>query len=1096
MQSRKHAFIRPKAVLPLALTAVLSLVTASAATAADIQVLYSQPIPGTMPQFGSVPFPNNLYYDGGAPAAGDGTLINQDGGNPDGYEAFGIEIDVLPMQDRALMAGLDRLDGFGVTTPVWFFLDGPIDESSLPGVPVPNQGRVQTAPSAADTVFLVEVGSVPAEIIPAKFAFDFDVLVPNTLALVPLEGTVLKPNTDYAAVIRKGIKGIGGKVVSTTAFEAAKSGPILSAAVSYVTGMLAVPSDEILGMTVYTTQTTTVTLANIRTGIVDACTPVIDFSGGLVFPSDTFFGPGVAPSVATVASGYYESPRLQGLDPTASSHRDGSGGSAENDLPFGTFSEIDDEQFEDLGSNGGGCDLTVVGTPDGLPDIVDIDPGTPGVLDMAAVPVSIAVPVGVAPAEGWPVVIVQHGLGGHRSTTLAFAEAAAAAGFAVIGIDAVDHGLRWDETDTEFNFTGALGSDGLPDGSLGDAVNFGFFEAFSSLAVIRDNFRQTYTDLMMLARLLSLEEFDSLPDVDLDGGNIYYIGLSLGGLMGSGTTPFVPEIRGVVLDAPGGQLSTELFLNSTIGSGAFALLQAVYGLDPNNVNADFSFFSALTQHVLDAGDGTVTAPHFFQDPFATPFRAMNVVLLEDMNDAVVPNQSNEAIAVAAGFELFDPHVQNLVETARPLPVVATTGFVEGNLNSGATTAAVFQVGPAVHAVITEGTASIGLVTGFSHIDEFRNADLQSTFPALMRPVRIKFPGLLGDVLDWFDDIVVGGEPGRFAYTGAQLNHNSSENQQLAEGETAVRFFDRTLNAAGSASYQEPTLDVSMLVRKNSVAGRMTISRSTLATTADAADGDMPPLATLATPSVLPFFASVQRPDAPTYEGIDLTIEYSDAELAASGCVEGELFVARFNQLSGAYDRLPTVMNAAGNEATVSGVQGADGTYAVMCDGSGLPFNAKAAGKKLKLSFSDDAGVLQKGLTKGSIVDSTGTLVIDPTAGAIEVLVYEDRDTILFQETMDSLCWTAKSASKFRFDPAGCGAPGSFQKSSLSGKTKNGVTTYKFTIKVEGALGIETLTAGGGGSQVRLTADAVRYNTTGGRCKGKATKITCSKYDTD
>ncbi|TFH21176.1 MAG: hypothetical protein E4H03_11045, partial [Myxococcales bacterium] len=188
MQSRKHAFIRPKAVLPLALTAVLSLVTASAATAADIQVLYSQPIPGTMPQFGSVPFPNNLYYDGGAPAAGDGTLINQDGGNPDGYEAFGIEIDVLPMQDRALMAGLDRLDGFGVTTPVWFFLDGPIDESSLPGVPVPNQGRVQTAPSAADTVFLVEVGSVPAEIIPAKFAFDFDVLVPNTLALVPLEG--------------------------------------------------------------------------------------------------------------------------------------------------------------------------------------------------------------------------------------------------------------------------------------------------------------------------------------------------------------------------------------------------------------------------------------------------------------------------------------------------------------------------------------------------------------------------------------------------------------------------------------------------------------------------------------------------------------------------------------------------------------------------------------------------------------------------------------------------------------------------------------------------------------------------------------------
>lgn len=1078
----------------VSLLAALSVTAAGSAAAQDIQVLYTEPVPGVMPQFGSVPFPNNLYYDGGAPGAGDGTLINQDGGNPDGYERFGIEIDVLPLQDRAVLAGLDRLDGFGVTTATWFFFDGPIVESTLPGVPVVNQGRVQTSPSAADTVFLVEVGSSPAAFVPAKFAFDFDARIPNTLAIVPLEGTVLKANADYAAVVRTGLAGDGGNLVSTPDFEAAKSGPILSAAMAYVTGTLGIASEDVLGMTVYTTQTTTATLAAIRTGIVDSCTPAIDFSAGLVFTADTFFGAGQAPSVATVASGYYESPRLQGLDPTDSSHRDGSGGAAENDLPFGPISEVDDEQFADLGSNGAGCDLTVPGPPDGLPDVVDIDPSTPGVLDMAEVPVSIAVPAGAAPAAGWPVIIVQHGLGGHRSTTLDLAETAAAAGFAVIGIDSVDHGLRWDETDNDFNFTGAPGADGLPDGSLGDAVNFGFLEAFSSLAAIRDNFRQTYVDLMMLVRLLSLDAFDSVAGVDLDGGNIYYIGFSLGGLMGTGTTPYAPEMRAVVLNAAGGQLTTELFTSSTIGLGAFALLQAIYSLDPNNVNESFSFFTVLNQHVVDAADPTVNARHLFRDPFATPFRPMNVLLLEDMNDTVVPNQSNESLAVAAGFELFDPHVQNLVETARPLPVVSTPGFVEGNRNSGATTAAVFQVAPAVHTSFVDSTASISLVPRFSHIDEFRNADLQSLFPLLPRPVRVKIAGVSSDVLDWFDDVVTGGEPGRFTYTGADPTHHSVENQQIETATNTYRFFDRTMNADGAAPYGEATLDATITIDKNAVAGRMTMSRSTLGATADAADGDMPPLATLATPSVLPFFLSVQRPDAPSYEGTALTIEYSDAELGASGCAEGDLFVARFNVLAAAYDALPTSVAESTNEVTVEGFQGGDGIYAVMCDGSGLPFNTAIAAKKLKLSFSDDPAKAQKGQGKGSIVDPTGTLSILPTLNPIDVTVYEGGDTVLLQETMPTACWSSKSASKFQFDPASCGEPGSFDKSNLTGKTKDGVTTYKYTIKFEGALGIETLTTGGGDTQLQLTIDGAGFNSTGGRCKVKSTKIICSKYN--
>ncbi len=1092
----------PRAPLSCCAAAFLLLVTAAGALAATpVQVLYTEPTAGTMPQFGTVPFPNNLYYDGGAPGAGDGTLVNEDPGNPNGgYEAFGLETTVLMLQDRAIMGGLDRLDGFGVTTPIWFFFDGDIDESSLPGIPKVSNGRVQVIPSAADSVFVVEVGSSPAAFVPVKFRFDVDTRIPDALAIVLLEGEVLKPNTDYAAVVTDGLKrvgGGGGPVKATDDFEAAKTGPILGAGYAYVTGTLGVAGESIAGMTVFTTQTTAATLATIRTGIVDACTPTVDFSGGLVFSGpaavDQFFGAGAAPSVGLVASGYYESPRLQTLDPTASSFRDGSGGGAENDFPFGVTAEIDDEQFQDLGSNGAGCDLTVIGTPDGLPDVVDITPATPGVLDMADVPVSLAIPAGTAPASGWPVIIIQHGLGGHRSTTLALAELAAQAGFAVIGIDSVDHGLRWNQTDTKINFTNAAGADGLPDGNLMNSVNFGFFEAFSSIAAIRDNFRQTYVDLMMLVRSISADAFDAPLGIDLDPGNIFYVGISLGGLMGSGMTPYVPEVQAVVLDAAGGGLTTELFINSTIGGGAFGTLQSVFALDPNNNSADFSFFPSLAQTVLDAADGTVNAVHFFKEPFGTPFRPMSVVLLQDMNDQVVPNQANEALAVAAGFDLFDPHVQNLVETTRPISVAATSGFVEANVDS-ATTSALFQVGPGAHAVLDEGVATLSLVPGFSLVDEFRNGDLDTAFVPLIRPVRIKHPGVLGDVVDWFQDIVTNGPPGRFEYTGAPLNYNSYENRTIGTPPAMYNFFDRTVNAGGTTPYQEPTPNVSIIVQNNTSVGRMTMVRSTLGATVDAANGDMPPLATTATPSLLPFFVGVDRPDAPMYNGLDLTIAYTDAELADSGCSESALFAARFNELTNSYDALPSAVDAGANTVRVTGQQNADGVYGIFCAGSGLAFNGHIEGKSLRLRYPMDMNRPRTIAARGWIVDPSNTLTIDPTTTNIQVTAWEDRNTVLFDATMDQACWVVSSATSWRWEPGACGSPGPFASGRVRKSTRGGTTTYRVSAKAEGTFPFATLTKGGGGTQFRLVIGGVTRTTSGGRCRSMPTSISCMRYD--
>src|SRR3546814_5166859 len=45
------------------------------------------------------------------------------------------------------------------------------------------------------------------------------------------------------------------------------------------------------------------------------------------------------------------------------------------------------------------------------------------------------------PADGWPVVIFQHGITGNRTQMIAIAPALAAAGFATVAIDLPLHGL-------------------------------------------------------------------------------------------------------------------------------------------------------------------------------------------------------------------------------------------------------------------------------------------------------------------------------------------------------------------------------------------------------------------------------------------------------------------------------------------------------------------------------------------------------------------------------------------------------------------------------------------------------------------------------
>src|SRR5262249_38645390 len=255
--------------------------------------------------------------------------------------------------------------------------------------------------------------------------------------------------------------------------------------------------------------------------------PTADFTSRpeLVFAGsgrlDALLGERPHSHLSTIATGFYGSARFQTHDP---------GG----DGPLADLPSISDPSMCPS------CERTDEAfTHDGM--------GNPAVIDIAQIPFTVTVPSGTPPPGGWPVVIQQHGLGGQRDLVVAFAEADAAAGFASIGIDAVAHGYRFLDCtpssqcqDTANNFGGTAAPDGFADGTLLGfdigflSVNVEFFQAFHNFLGVRDNFRQTYADLLSLVRLLHGHSIDAALNVSLNDNDIFYVGHSLGGLMGSG----------------------------------------------------------------------------------------------------------------------------------------------------------------------------------------------------------------------------------------------------------------------------------------------------------------------------------------------------------------------------------------------------------------------------------------------------------------------------------------------------------------------------------------------------------------------------------
>jgi Pla-1/cef family extracellular lipase len=296
------------------------------------------------------------------------------------------------------------------------------------------------------------------------------------------------------------------------------------------------------------------------------------------------------------------------------------------------------------------------------------------------------------PANGWPVVIFQHGITSDKSSAAAIAGTLAVAGYATVAIDHPLHGERG------FDVNG----DGELDITATGPANATTYMNLSSLLTTRDNLRQSITDLVSLR--VSLNNFMAADGEQIDGTDVHFIGHSLGAIAGTGFTalantsfgeghPLSPidgmfSVQASSLGMPGGSLANFLLASESFGptikasllyssnaefkaaadqaiAGGATLEQFYAGFMEQapaeqvaQINATFEQFAFAAQTVVDSGDPV----NYASDVVAseTP-----VFMIEAIGDAVIPNAvenkplaGTEPLAALLGLESISETTTN------------------------------------------------------------------------------------------------------------------------------------------------------------------------------------------------------------------------------------------------------------------------------------------------------------------------------------------------------------------------------------------------------------------------------------------------------
>lgn len=618
--------------------------------------------------FGAIPFPDDLYLD-------------EDGR---------IDLGRLPSEELAfegfpadMREALRDLDGFSTNAPIYFwFPPGSIDPGSLPETP-----SASTREDSA--VYLVDADSASPTAfrrLPVRVHWSPE---RGQLALRPYEGHPLMPGRRYAAVVTTAVRDDAGEPIGPSArflairdASARPSDPVDAAAYDEYTPVLAslaangVPRASVAAIAVFTVQTVARDMTDARALVWSGSPEAVRLDDAVSAgePMDVLLGipstdaPGVdVPGgvahrrIGWLVQGRFTSPWLVSDAPRVH-------GRFRRDAAGALVSTRRDEVY-----------------------------------------FTLALPPG--DVESVPLVIFQHGLGSERSTMLAIADALAASGYAVLAIDIPFHGSRASlaMNDVRHNYGGGEGPDGFGEvtGSeiyldyLGVVDTAGEFDAFHP-TYPRDALRQSVVDLMGAVRLVregdwsAVRALPGLEALSFDAGPIAFVGVSLGGIIGTMLVASEPEIGAAVLTVTGGDLTALVERSPAFAPLFLPILLPRIGIDPATLDsttypAVFHPEVALAQTLLDRGDSMSFAPLL-----AGAQRHLLFQMAE--HDETVPNSATEALARAAGAPILDAtpvHTDLARETA---PVSENVEIAASRYTRG-----LYRFAPATHGLLTNRT---------------------------------------------------------------------------------------------------------------------------------------------------------------------------------------------------------------------------------------------------------------------------------------------------------------------------------------------------------------------------------------------------------
>lgn len=284
----------------------------------------------------------------------------------------------------------------------------------------------------------------------------------------------------------------------------------------------------------------------------------------------------------------------------------------------------------------------------------------PGATARQEVDVRVWLPDGV---ERPPVIFYGHGLSQSLDDGFEIADIVARQGYAMVGSNALFHGTH-----------PSAGGEPSPQAFLGIDLTDGI-----SLDVnrMRGAFDQTNLDRRQLLTLLGNDpdlDGDGTPDLDPD--QLAYLGLSLGGILGSGLLAGSDDIDAAVLAIAGGNLST-IVRDSDFTQPYMQLLEQLAG-----GSSELQVVFSLLQTTIDPSDPTLYASYVLRDRL-TEGEPPHVLLPVATLDEVVP--FNAGAALARAYQM--PHIEPVFVPVAGLPVGGATP-VGGNVDG--TTVGYFQ----------------------------------------------------------------------------------------------------------------------------------------------------------------------------------------------------------------------------------------------------------------------------------------------------------------------------------------------------------------------------------------------------------------------